>query len=194
MRSTRSAGRVVLAAALVVLSARPTVAAVQVARGESGVTVSATGERLETVLTRLADTEGFAVTMQEGVERPPVDVDVRDATVEQALRAVLRGRNYVIAYDHTGDGLAVSRVEVFLPRLADGSPRNTPMERAQAAMRAAQQRREARQRQDAQQRAERLRAARLQQRQAVQQARALQQQQQAPQPVPLRRMLWSRSR
>jgi hypothetical protein len=194
MRSTRSAGRVVLAAALVVLFAHPTGAAVQVARGEAGVTVSATGESLATVLERLADAEGFAVTMQEGIERHPVDVDVRDATVEEALRAVLRGNNYVIAYDDTGDGLAVSRVEVLLPRPADVPPRNAPMERAQAAMRAAQQRKEARQQQEAQQRAAQLRAARLQQRQAVQQARAQQQQQQAPEPVPLRRMLWGRSR
>lgn len=191
MRSTPTAGRVVLVAALVVLGAHRAVAAVQVTRGEAGVTVSATGESLETVLERLADAAGFAVTMQAGVERRPVDVDVRDATVEAALRAVLRGRNYVIAYDDTGDGLAVSRVEVLLPRPAEGPPRNAPMERAQAAMRAAQQRNQAREQQDAQPRAAQLRAARLQERQALQQARA---QQQQPEPVPLRRLLWGRSR
>jgi hypothetical protein len=199
MRSTRTSSRVVLVAALMVLcSYELGGAAVQVARGDDGLTVSATGARLEEVLATLADAEGFAVAIQEGIERSPVDVEVHDATVEEALRAVLRGNNYVIGYETTAEGLAVSRVEVLLPRPAEqsnpNSNPNTQMQRAHAAMLAAQQRQQAQRTREAQQRLEQARVARQRRQATLQAQRQVQQRQQvAAEPVPLRRMLWGRS-
>jgi hypothetical protein len=89
---------------------------VEVTRGEAGWTVKATGARLEDVLGALAAQESFAFTMQPAVERPLVDVDVRNASLDDVLRRVLHGRNYTIAYRGDRGALAVSRVEVLLPQ------------------------------------------------------------------------------
>lgn len=105
-------------AALLLLSAPGPARAdpMEIAHGDGGWTVRATGARVEDVLGALAEHEPFAIAMQLGVERPLVDVDVRDASLDEVLRDVLRGRNYTIAYRDAGDRLAVSRVEVLLPR------------------------------------------------------------------------------
>ena len=196
MRSARFTHRVVLAAALLLASVHESRAdGVQVARDDAGLTVSATGARLEDVLDALAHEEGFAVSMQLGLERTPVDVDVRDASVEEVLRHVLRRRNYVIAYRETENGPAVSRVEVLLPRAPSDPAVASQRDRAQSAIRAAQQRNEARRRKEAEQRFESMRAEQRQARlERARQARAAGAVQQAQaDPPPLRRMLWSRS-
>jgi hypothetical protein len=110
-----SAGAAALMALL--LGSAPHVAAspLEVARGEDGWTVKASGVQLEEVLGALAEHESFAVVMQPAVERPLVDVDVRAASLEDVLRRVLHGRSYTIGYRADGDALAVSRVEVLLP-------------------------------------------------------------------------------
>lgn len=116
--------RAVVGAALVVGIARVASAAspVEVAHDASGWTVKAENAPVEEVLDALAQREGFHVVMQRGVERPPVDVDVRDASLDDVLRRVLSQRNYAIAYRDGDSTLEVSRVELFLPR----PPRNAP--------------------------------------------------------------------
>jgi hypothetical protein len=194
MRPTHEGVRVVLAAAILVLVGYgPGVAAVQVARGDDGLTVSASGAPLHEVLQALAAEGDFSVTMREEMQRPVVDVHVHEATLERALRAVLRGHNYVIGYEQRDDGLAVSRVEVMLPRAAEAAavdPRDRSG-RVTAELRRVQQQQRA-----AERRAAEMRAASLAQRRearAVQAARRVQPQPQAqPEPVPLRRLLWQR--
>lgn len=110
-----------LVALLLMAPGGASAAPLEIEHGDTGWTVRATGARVEDVLGALAEREPFAVAMQLGVERPLVDVDVRDASLDEVLRDVLRGRNYVItyrsfAYRDAGDGLAVSRVELLLPR------------------------------------------------------------------------------
>lgn len=114
---------IVLVAWLVVGTARSAFAVpVEVSHGAIGLTVKAEGARVEEVLDTLANREGFTVIMQRGIERPPVDVDVRDASLDEVLRRVLSQRNYAIAYREGDSALEVSRVELFLPR----APRNAP--------------------------------------------------------------------
>jgi len=207
MRST-CAGSVVLAATFFVLAGyQPGGATVEVVFGESGLTVSASDARLEEVLAALASEGDFTVKVRGAAERPPVDVHMQDVTVERALRAVLRGNNYVIGYERRDDGLAVSRVEVMLPRAPEtavADPRATrgtlPVPAVQ--LRDVQRRRVEAQQRAAEARAAELRAARLEQRRAAQQARTAQQARparQAEQPaepqaesIPLRRLLWQR--
>ena len=115
--SSSSLARAALGALLLLAASRGAAAApLEIEHGDTGWTVRATGARVEDVLGALAGREPFAVAMQLGVERPLVDVDVRDASLDEVLRDVLRGRNYTIAYREDGDRLAVSRVEVLLPR------------------------------------------------------------------------------
>ncbi len=118
MRSScRSFARMALVFALLLSAAHDAGAApLEVERDDAGWTVKATGVRVEDVLDALAERESFSVAMQLGVERPLVDADVRDASLEEVLRNVLRGRNYTIAYRDDGGSLAVSRVELLLPR------------------------------------------------------------------------------
>jgi hypothetical protein len=179
--------------ALLLAAAHDAVAApLEVERDDSGWTVKATGVRVEDVLDALAAREPFGVAMQLGVERPLVDADVRDASLEQVLRNVLRGRNYTIAYRDDGDRLAVSRVELLLPRpprgddVAAGAPgaNLTAEDQARFAARA--------QRMREQQMFARLRNAGV--RSAPQRVAA---QRVAPaqvvaEPVPLHRQLWNR--
>ena len=132
--------------------------------------------------------------MQLGLERPLVDVDVRDATLERVLRDILRGRNYTIAYREDGDGLAVSRVEVMLPRAA-----REPVQQPTRLQYVEQPGAEAARRAAAAQRAReqalfaRMRRENQQQRQVqVRAPRAVRQTVAAPEPLPLRRQLWQR--
>ncbi|MEW6271933.1 MAG: STN domain-containing protein, partial [Thermodesulfobacteriota bacterium] len=115
---TSSVSSVVLAVTLSCAATVAGAATVQVKRGDGGLRVAADEARLEDVLDALAEEEGFDVVMQLGIERRPVNVDLRDVTLEEALRRVLRRRNYAIAYEETDDGLAVSRVHVLLPAAA----------------------------------------------------------------------------
>ena len=169
----------------------------EIDRGDAGWTVRATGARVEDVLGALAEREPFAVAMQLGVERPLVDVDLRDASLEEVLRDVLRGRNYTIAYREDGDRLAVSRVELLLPRQprdADepGVARRADLSVEDAARVAARQ-----QRMREQQMFARLRSANAAARPA---ARAAVRPQAVPgravavasEPLPLHRQLWNR--
>jgi len=189
MRSTHETAGVVLAAAFLVLVGHgPAPAAVTVARGEEGLTVSASGAPLDEVLTALAAEGDFSVMMQEGIERPAVDVHVHEATLERALRAVLRGHNYLLGYEQRDDGLAVSRVEVMLPRAAEVSA--DP--RRRNGRRAADLRRVELQQRAAERRAADMRAARLAQRDQALGARAAARVQPQPEPLPLRRLLWQR--
>ena len=164
----------------------------EISRSEAGWTVKATDARVEDVLAQIAERESFAVSMQVGLERPPVDVDVRDASLERVLRDVLRGRNYTIAYREDGDRLAVARVEVLLPRA--GSQAVQKPARLQHVTRATE---------DATRRAARAQRAREQAllrrtlgaSQPTRQARpprAVRQTVAAQEPLPLRRQLWQR--
>ena len=166
----------------------------EIARTDAGWSVKATGVRVEDVLAELAERESFAVSMQLGLERPLVDVDVRDATLERVLRDVLRGHNYTIAYREDGDGLAVSRVEVMLPRAA-----REPVQQPTRLQYVEQPGAEAARRAAAAQRAReqalfaRMRRENQQQRQVqVRAPRAVRQTVAAPEPLPLRRQLWQR--
>jgi regulator of protease activity HflC (stomatin/prohibitin superfamily) len=200
MRCHSFVRRVVLATGLAcTVVAAPAAASVEVSRGPDGYSITATGAPVEDVLDALAKYESFTVTMQPGVDRPPVDAYVRDATLEEALRRVLRKRNYAIAYRETSDGLVVDRVDLLLPRTPDEAQQaeqDPRQARAEAAMRAAAQRNEERRRQQAEQRFEQMRAERQRQReqrqQAAQAARAAARAQAQPEPLPLRRLLWSR--
>jgi hypothetical protein len=161
--------------------------------------VTATGARVEEVLDALRRHQPFAVTMQAGVERPPVDVDVRAATLEETLRRVLRQRNYAIAYRETDAGLVVDRVDLLLPRPSeDELEQDSRQARAEAAVRAASQRNEEKRREQAERRFEELRAERQRQREQRQQAlaaaRAAQRARAQGEPLPLRRLLWVRGR
>ena len=185
----------VAVAGLLLGAARGAVASpLEIARDDAGWTVKATGVRVEDVLAELAERESFAVSMQLGLERPLVDVDVRDATLERVLRDILRGRNYTIAYREDGDGLAVSRVEVMLPRAA-----REPVQQPTRLQYVEQPGAEAARRAAAAQRAReqalfaRMRRENQQQRQVqVRAPRAVRQTVAAPEPLPLRRQLWQR--
>jgi hypothetical protein len=81
---------------------------------EGKIALEARGVGLDEVLDALAAKRGFAVVMARGVARPPVDVDVEDASTTEAVRRVMRGRNYALVYGAT-DG-KLRRVVVFPPR------------------------------------------------------------------------------
>ena len=180
---SRKPSRGALLVALLLGAVQPSwAAAVQVGRSDAGLTISASGAPLEDVLQALADQEGFTFSMQRDVERSPVDVDVRDASLDNALRRILRHRNYAIAYTEGADGLEVSRVEVLLPRPPKETPEAAQLRRAQEAAKAAGERNELRRRQAAERRFELLRE------------RQSGQQQAAVEVVPYRRLPWGTSR
>ncbi|MBY0278481.1 hypothetical protein K2Z84_24385, partial [Candidatus Binatia bacterium] len=145
---SRSSAAALLATAVVLAVGGVAVAApLEVSRDDAGWTVHASGVRVEDVLDALAAQEPFRVSMQLGVERPLVDVDVRRASLDAVLRHVLHGRNYTIGYRDDGGVLAVSRVEVLLPRAAGdaveaGTPQIDGLSGAPAARRAEQARRQ----------------------------------------------------
>jgi hypothetical protein len=194
MSATRSWLGVVLAVALVGAAAPADAAALKVERRQAGLRVVADDVPLEEVLDALAASEDFDVVMQPGVERPPVDVDLRDVSLEQALRRILRRRSYAISYQETEGGLAVSRVQVLLPGDTAVDAAAAPRRPSPAAV-ATQERRRALELQQARERAERARQRRL----WVERAREAQRRreaalQAAAEPAPLRRLLWGRSR
>lgn len=187
-----SAGAVLAAAVLLAAPHVARAAPLEVSRDDAGWTVKATGVRIEDVLQALAEQEPFGVAMQLGVERPLVDVDVRRASLDGVLRHVLRGRNYTIGYREDGGELAVSRVEVMLPRPSADIVQAASTRRADLAAELAARRATELQRQREQQVYARVRAANAAARSAArreQQARPIAVQ---PQPLPLRRQLWQR--
>ncbi|MBM4416530.1 MAG: hypothetical protein FJ035_09935 [Chloroflexi bacterium] len=168
-------------------------AALEISRSDAGWTVKASGARVEDVLAELAAREPFAVSMQLGLERPLVDVDLRDATLERVLRDVLRGRNHTIAFRADGDDLAVSRVEVMLPRAAR-EPAQQPTRLQYVNQPGAEAARRAAVAQRAREQAlfQRMRQANQAQRRQVRAPRAVPQAVAASEPLPLRRQLWLR--
>ena len=196
--SSSSLARAALGALLLLAASRGAAAApLEIEHGDTGWTVRATGARVEDVLGALAGREPFAVAMQLGVERPLVDVDLRDASLEEVLRDVLRGRNYTIAYREDGDRLAVSRVEVLLPRPPrdgdePGGARRADLSAEDAARVAARQ-----QRMREQQMLARLRSSKAAAPRAAAMAVAAQAAPRGPsasavEPLPLHRQLWNR--
>lgn len=196
--SSSSLARAALGALLLLAASRGAAAApLEIEHGDTGWTVRATGARVEDVLGALAGREPFAVAMQLGVERPLVDVDVRDASLDEVLRDVLRGRNYTIAYREDGDRLAVSRVEVLLPRPPrdgdePGGARRADLSAEDAARVAARQ-----QRMREQQMLARLRSSKAAAPRAAAMAVAAQAAPRGPsasavEPLPLHRQLWNR--
>ena len=196
--SSSSLARAALGALLLLAASRGAAAApLEIEHGDTGWTVRATGARVEDVLGALAGREPFAVAMQLGVERPLVDVDVRDASLDEVLRDVLRGRNYTIAYREDGDRLAVSRVEVLLPRPPrdgdePGGARRADLSAEDAARVAARH-----QRMREQQMLARLRSSKAAAPRAAAMAVAAQAAPRGPsasavEPLPLHRQLWNR--
>jgi hypothetical protein len=91
--------------------------------------LDARGVTIEQTLRAMASEAGFEVMIQEGLPRPPVNMVVSMAPVQQVLRQVLRGRNYALLYD--GDE-SVSRVIVLPPpskRRAPVPPRRMAVRR-----------------------------------------------------------------
>jgi hypothetical protein len=81
------------------------------AGGEIG--LEARGVTIDEALRAIASTAGFEVVMKPGVQRPPVNVGMPMAPVEEVLRQILRGRNYALVYD--ADDATLSRVIVLTP-------------------------------------------------------------------------------
>lgn len=199
MRTDRSSARAALAAAwLLVAPGGAAAAPVEIVHDDSGWTVRATAARVEDVLGALAEHESFAVTMQLGVERPLVDVDVRAARLDEVLRDVLRGRNYAIAYREAGDGLEVSRVDVLLPRPESDRAGSGVVQRADLAAEDAARVAARTQRLREQQMLARIRRANATaQAPPVRQVAAARPAQRAPgagaaEPLPLHRQMWNR--
>jgi len=71
--------------------------ALNVDSSPSGLTVEAHGVGVEEVLREMGEKLGFTVVAKEAAY-PVVNVSVKDATPEEALRQVLRGENYAIVY------------------------------------------------------------------------------------------------
>jgi hypothetical protein len=76
------------------------------------VSVEASGADLTPVLDEIAAMGGFEITMNRRIERPPVSAAIRDADVADAVRRVLRRRNYALVY---GDDGRLARVIVLSP-------------------------------------------------------------------------------
>jgi hypothetical protein len=68
-----------------------------VASSSSGLTVEAHGVGVEEVLEEISRQMGFTVMVREAV-RPPVNVSLKDATLEEVLQQILRGENYALVY------------------------------------------------------------------------------------------------
>jgi hypothetical protein len=83
------------------------------ARPGGEIELDARGVTIGEALRAMAVEAGFEVVISEGVQRPPVNMVVSTAPVEQVLRQILRGRNYALVYD--GDDQSVSRVIVLSP-------------------------------------------------------------------------------
>jgi hypothetical protein len=74
--------------------------ALQVESNAAGeIEVDARGAALDEVLSAIASKAGFQVAIESGIQRPPVNLAVPMAPVEEVLRQILRGRNYALIYD-----------------------------------------------------------------------------------------------
>jgi len=71
---------------------------------------------LEQVLLAIAGKGGFEVVIEDGVDRPLVNLTVPMAPLEDVLREILRGRNYAFVRD--ADTASLSRVIVLAPSAA----------------------------------------------------------------------------
>jgi hypothetical protein len=100
------------------------------AGGGGEIALDARGVPVGQVLDAVAEHGGFDVVMARGITRPPVNLTVPMAPIEDVLLQILRGRNYAVIYD--GDRGAVSRVIVLRPSTASRSsaraarPRRNP--------------------------------------------------------------------
>ena len=68
---------------------------------------------IDDTLLAIASEAGFDVMIEPGIQRPPVNMEVSMAPVEDVLRQILRGRNYALVYD--ADAASLSRVIVLRP-------------------------------------------------------------------------------
>src|SRR5262245_29999566 len=88
--------------ALALLAARGPVAAqpfVQVSRDGSRFSVDASGASVSAVLEALGREAGFRVQdSRPDVERPPIDIALTGATLDQALNRLLDRQNHLIVY------------------------------------------------------------------------------------------------
>jgi hypothetical protein len=63
------------------------------------IALEAHGVTIDEALDAIAAEAGFEVVIEHGITRPPVDISLSMAPVENVLRQVLRGRNYALVYD-----------------------------------------------------------------------------------------------
>jgi hypothetical protein len=68
--------------------------------------------RVVDVLRAVAAEGDFDVLIQDGIIRPPVNASLRMKSIDDVLRAVLRGRNHALVYDRDAE---LSRVIVLTP-------------------------------------------------------------------------------
>lgn len=83
-----------------------------------GLSVQARDAPLEDVLEAIAARASIDVVIQRGIERPPVNVNIRRATLEEALRRILRRRSYAVLYRRTKTGSEITQVQVLRPKPA----------------------------------------------------------------------------
>jgi hypothetical protein len=134
------AGPALVLVALAVLLASTTVRAgtqpnpvLRVDSGTAGqVGLDAHGVSIDEALQAIASEAGFEVVIEPGMQRPPVNVALSMAPVEDILRQILRGRNYALVYDADANDPSLSRV-IVLPPPAPGKP--VPFSRAMRARR-----------------------------------------------------------
>jgi type II secretory pathway component GspD/PulD (secretin) len=93
---------------------------------EGELEVRARKATIRDVLHALAAEAGFAVMIDDATVRPPVTITLSMATLEYALRQILRGRNHALIYD----GARISEVMLLAPSTA---PRPIPRSRVRAA-------------------------------------------------------------
>lgn len=86
---------------------------------ESGsLSVEARDLPLEEVLDAIAARTDIDVVIQRGIERPRVNVHIESATLEEALRRILRRRNYALLFRRTEEGSELAQVRVLRPKPA----------------------------------------------------------------------------
>lgn len=87
-------------------------------------------------LNAVGEEAGFEVLADRGPRRPPVNLQIEDAPVEDVLRQLLRGRNYAVVYDD-GDISRVILLEPSTPGASGRSPAPRPPARARRGGKAA---------------------------------------------------------
>lgn len=94
--------------------------------------VVARGVTIMRALNAVAEQAQFEVLVQEGAPRPPLNVTVLMAPIDDVVREMLSGRNYALVYD--GDSGSLSQVILLAPSVP-GKPsaaarrRNVPARR-----------------------------------------------------------------